>query len=103
MGNSGYYTTAAFMTDLSNGGITAPYAAIGGNYYQTTIAGTTYDVAVLNLGENGDSSAQDQLIAWTVPTGNETGVPDGGSTLCLMGAALLALGALRRQLTLRAV
>jgi hypothetical protein len=86
----------AFVTDLSTAGITSPSSTISGAYATETIAGTTYDVAVLNLGENGDSSAQDQLISWTQPSGNNS-APDGGTTVSLLGMGLGCLALLGRR------
>ena len=89
-----------FLTDLTTAGITTPTAAMTGAYYSTTVSGTIYDVAVLNLGSNGDSTAQDQLVAWTQAAG-QTATPDGGTTVSLLGMALAGLGIIGRRFAKR--
>src|ERR1035437_9159817 len=88
-----------FVTDLANAGITTPSAAISGAYYETKIGGTIYDVAVLNLGLNGgtDSQDQDQLIAWTRPVPHDSRVPDGGTTVSMLGMGLAGLAFIGRR------
>jgi len=50
-------------------------------------------------GPNGPNEQPGFMDDWTVTyTFDSRGVPDGGSTLCLMGGAILVLGALRRRL-----
>jgi len=48
-------------------------------------------VGVLNLWDDNNNPAQDQLIL-------TRGVPDGGTTVMLLGAALSVLGMARRFL-----
>ncbi len=40
----------------------------------------------------------DRLSHWSVYNGTSTSVPDGGTTVMLLGAALLGLGALKRRI-----
>jgi hypothetical protein len=92
-----YSPNAQFASDLTAVGITTPTAAISGAYYETTIGQTIWDVAILNLGVNGNSSAQDQLVAWSRAKPNDTSVPDGGTTVSMLGMALAGLGFIARR------
>jgi hypothetical protein len=77
------------------------------NAFSTLVAGVPnymaanngfYGVGVLNLWGDSDLTqvAQNQLIL--IPGTNQHGVPDGGSTVMLLGAALSVLGMARRYL-----
>ena len=48
------------------------------------------------LGSNSAQQGYFKMTGWTLL--NPTGVPDGGATMMLLGAALLALGVVRRHL-----
>ena len=61
---------------------------------QMADSGGLYDVAVLNLGSYPDYPKQDQLVI----SRSGLSVPDGGTTLLLMGVALGGLSMLRRKL-----
>ena len=59
---------------------------------------TIWDVAALNLGGIDPNQKQDQLILHVFEEPSPPAVPDGGTTLVLLGLSLGGLGYLRRKL-----
>jgi hypothetical protein len=97
MGEASEPSNHTYVNDLAAAGITSPATAITGSYYSTTIGSTIYDVAALQLGVN--NANQDQLIAWSQASGNTPApVPDGGTTVSLLGMALAGLGFVARRM-----
>ena len=67
---------------------------LGGNYLLDNNG--FYGVGVLNLWDGNGNPAQDQLVL--TPGPNTHGLPDGGTTIMLLGGALSVLGMARRYL-----
>ena len=89
-----------------------PTFNLGGFTYDWVAAKWGNDVAVyyignlapgtdvtLSLGGTGFSAQGHGLSNYTLFNGREVPVPDGGTTLTLLGCALLGLGVLRRRLS----
>ena len=89
-----------------------PTFNLGGFSYDWVAAKWGHDVAVyyignlapwtevtLSLGGTGFSAQGHGLSNYTLFNGREVPVPDGGTTLTLLGCALLGLGVLRRRLS----
>jgi hypothetical protein len=74
-----------------------------GTTWDTTINGATYfsgQSVILALDDGGggiDDNHDDLVVKLTITNGSFEQVPDGGTTLALLGGALLGLGALRRK------
>ena len=73
--------------------ISPTYGSNAGEYFGVAAAGIQY--ATLSTTGPGDWTFVDNF---TTP-GGQTQVPDSGSTLVLLGTALLAVGGLRRKMT----
>jgi hypothetical protein len=91
---SGWEYVAA-KYDGPNGGIVVFY--VGGE--SLTLTETSYDLWTNKQGQGYGLSGWVAFNTWVPPPSPPTTtVPDGGSTLTLLGSVLLALGTLRRKL-----
>jgi hypothetical protein len=81
-------------------------AAVTGGFALTknavvfTLTAVPSDFTVSNVRFLYGTSLTDPILVGGTP-GDEPGVPDGGSTIALLGSALVAAGMLRRRITNR--
>jgi hypothetical protein len=96
------YMTAVFgLNGTSNTGITVTgYTYLFAKYDGPNAGSVVWDLAGLtgtvSIPANGLAGQNYGLSGWTLFTAGTTTVPDGGTTLMLLGSALAGLGMIRR-------
>jgi VPDSG-CTERM motif len=103
-----FYPTAVFGSnssgnpstniDLSTGGYQYLFAKYDGQSYGAEVWDLSGLTGTITIPEFALPDGHCQLSGWTLYTGTPQ-VPDGGSTVLLLGAALSAIGLLRRKLS----
>jgi hypothetical protein len=73
---------------------TGPTAPVTTPFTVTAATAGTYNFTV----DYQEIDGPPAVLMWTYPTGGSVGVPDSGSTIMLLGAALSAITLLRRKL-----
>jgi hypothetical protein len=103
-----FYPTAVFALnssgnpsatiDLGTGGYQYLFAKYDGPNYGAEVWDLFSLTGTITIPEFAGPGEQNQLSGWTLYTGTPQ-VPDGGSTVLFLGAALSAIGLLRRKLS----
>ena len=85
--------------DISTGSYQYLFAKYDGPNYGAEVWDLNGLTGTITIPEFAGPDGQLQLSGWTLFTGTPTTVPDGGTTVMLLGAALSAIGLLRRKLS----